>query len=53
VPELKRKTAAAVPLGRVGTVQDMASACLFLLSDDASFVTGTGLLVDGGRMALP
>ena len=52
-PELKRATAAGVPLGRVGTVQDMASACLFLLSDDASFITGTELLVDGGRMALP
>jgi NAD(P)-dependent dehydrogenase (short-subunit alcohol dehydrogenase family) len=52
-PELKQATAAGVPLGRVGTVQDMASACLFLLSDDASFITGTELLVDGGRMALP
>jgi NAD(P)-dependent dehydrogenase (short-subunit alcohol dehydrogenase family) len=52
-PKLKQATAAGVPLGRVGTVQDMASACLFLLSDDASFITGTELLVDGGRMALP
>lgn len=52
-PELKRATAAGVPLGRVGTVQDMAHACLFLLSDAASFITGTELLVDGGRMALP
>jgi 3-oxoacyl-[acyl-carrier protein] reductase len=42
-----------VPLGRVGTVQDMSNACLFLLSDKASFVTGTELLVDGGIMALP
>ena len=52
-PELKRATAAGVPLGRVGTTRDMASACLFLLSDAASFITGTELLVDGGRMALP
>jgi NAD(P)-dependent dehydrogenase (short-subunit alcohol dehydrogenase family) len=52
-PELKARTAAAVPLGRVGTTQDMADACLFLLSDRASFITGTELLVDGGRMALP
>jgi NAD(P)-dependent dehydrogenase (short-subunit alcohol dehydrogenase family) len=52
-PELKRRTAAGVPLGRVGTTADMASACLFLLSDQASFITGTELLVDGGRMALP
>ena len=52
-PELKRRTAAGVPLGRVGTTEDMANACLFLLSDAASFITGTELLVDGGRMALP
>jgi NAD(P)-dependent dehydrogenase (short-subunit alcohol dehydrogenase family) len=52
-PELKQATAAGVPLGRVGTVQDMASACLFLLSDAASFITGTELVVDGGRTALP
>jgi 3-oxoacyl-[acyl-carrier protein] reductase len=52
-PELKRRTAEGVPLGRVGTTADMANACLFLLSDRASFITGTELLVDGGRMALP
>jgi NAD(P)-dependent dehydrogenase (short-subunit alcohol dehydrogenase family) len=52
-PELKRATAAAVPLGRVGTVEDMANACLFLLSEQAAFITGTELVVDGGRMALP
>jgi NAD(P)-dependent dehydrogenase (short-subunit alcohol dehydrogenase family) len=52
-PELKRATAGGVPLGRVGTTRDMGNACLFLLSDDASFITGTELLVDGGRMALP
>jgi 3-oxoacyl-[acyl-carrier protein] reductase len=52
-PELKQATAAGVPLGRVGTVQDMAGACLFLLSDAAAFITGTELLVDGGRMAVP
>ena len=52
-PKLKQATAAGVPLGRVGTPEDMANACLFLLSDAASFITGTELLVDGGRMALP
>jgi NAD(P)-dependent dehydrogenase (short-subunit alcohol dehydrogenase family) len=51
--ELKRRTAESVPLGRVGTTADMANACLFLLSDQASFITGTELVVDGGRMALP
>lgn len=52
-PDLKRRTAAGVPLGRVGTPEDMAQACLFLLSDQAAFITGTELLVDGGRMAVP
>ncbi|MGI9415234.1 MAG: SDR family NAD(P)-dependent oxidoreductase [Hyphomicrobiales bacterium] len=42
-----------VPLGRVGTTQDISDACLFLLSDKASFVTGTELIVDGGCMAKP
>ena len=52
-PAQKIKAAAAVPLGRVGTTQDMANAILFLLSDQASFITGTELIVDGGRLALP
>jgi NAD(P)-dependent dehydrogenase (short-subunit alcohol dehydrogenase family) len=52
-PALKRAAAAGVPVGRVGTVEDMANACLFLLSDQAAFITGAELLVDGGRMALP
>jgi NAD(P)-dependent dehydrogenase (short-subunit alcohol dehydrogenase family) len=52
-PEGKAATAAAVPLGRVGTVQDMANACLFLLSDKASYITGTELIVDGGLLARP
>jgi NAD(P)-dependent dehydrogenase (short-subunit alcohol dehydrogenase family) len=42
-----------VPLGRVGTPQDMAEACLFLLSDRAAYITGTELIVDGGLMARP
>ena len=52
-PALKEATAAAVPLGRVGTPRDMADAALFLLSDSASFVTGTELVVDGGVLAKP
>lgn len=52
-PEQKRRTAATVPLGRVGTTRDMADACLFLLSDQAAFITGTELIVDGGSMAKP
>jgi NAD(P)-dependent dehydrogenase (short-subunit alcohol dehydrogenase family) len=42
------------PLRRLGTPADVASACLFLLSDAASFITGIDLVVDGGWiLALP
>jgi NAD(P)-dependent dehydrogenase (short-subunit alcohol dehydrogenase family) len=43
--------AAHRPLGRVGTPEEIARAVLFLASDDASFVTGTALVVDGGGLA--
>ena len=39
------------PLGRLGTVDDVAKAILFLASDDAAFITGTELVVDGGFTA--
>ena len=52
-PTLAAASAGHVPLGRVGTTQDMANACLFLLSDKASYITGTELIVDGGVTALP
>ena len=52
-PAMRKRTASAIPLGRVGQAQDMAAACLFLLSDAAAFITGTELVVDGGRLALP
>ena len=45
--------AKVVPLGRIGKVEDMVSACLFLLSDEAPFITGTELAVDGGLTARP
>ena len=52
-PEQGEAIAAFVPLGRVGTPRDMANAALFLLSDAASFITGTELIVDGGVLAKP
>jgi NAD(P)-dependent dehydrogenase (short-subunit alcohol dehydrogenase family) len=39
------------PLGRVGEPQDVANAALFLASEEAAWITGTTLLVDGGLMA--
>lgn len=41
-----------VPLGRLGTPWDVANAVEFLLSDEASFITGTELLVDGGTASV-
>lgn len=45
------RVAAAVPLGRIGSTTDVAAAALWLCSDQSSFVTGTVLAVDGGRLA--
>ena len=36
------------PAGRVGVPEDIASACLYLTSDEAGFITGTNLNIDGG-----
>ena len=50
LPESERaRIFAAVPVGRLGTVADVAAACLFLASDGAAFVTGQALVVDGGQ----
>ena len=41
----------SIPLGRLGTANEVANAILFLASDEASFITGTELVVDGGFTA--
>ncbi|VVE70243.1 3-ketoacyl-ACP reductase [Pandoraea captiosa] len=48
-PENRAKFLAGIPLGRFSTAQDIANACLYLASDDAAFITGVCLEVDGGR----
>ena len=50
--EAARRTArAAHPIGRLGTPEDIAKGIVFLASDDAAFMTGAGLVIDGGLTA--
>ncbi|MGP1394815.1 MAG: SDR family oxidoreductase [Inquilinaceae bacterium] len=48
-PERRATFAATIPLGRFSTPDDMAAAALYLASDEAAFITGVALEVDGGR----
>ncbi len=50
-PERKAALVSGVPLGRVGTPEEIARAIVFLASDKASFVTGQILTADGGKTA--
>ena len=50
-PEAKARRAETVPLGRVGYPEDIAGAVAFLASDDASYITGQIICVDGGMLA--
>lgn len=47
----KAKITATIPMGRLGTPEDLVGAAVFLCSDAASFVTGQTLFIDGGRTA--
>ncbi|MBB2744013.1 UNVERIFIED_ORG: 3-oxoacyl-[acyl-carrier protein] reductase [Microbispora rosea subsp. rosea] len=41
---------AAIPMRRLGSVEDIGNACLFLATDEAAFITGHSLVVDGGQV---
>lgn len=49
-PEKLAEAAGYVPLGRIGTPHELATAAVFLLSDGASYITGIDLVVDGGLL---
>jgi NAD(P)-dependent dehydrogenase (short-subunit alcohol dehydrogenase family) len=51
-PEVRKALLAGVPMQREGRIEEVASANLFLASDDASYITGVELPVDGGFVAM-
>jgi NAD(P)-dependent dehydrogenase (short-subunit alcohol dehydrogenase family) len=51
-PTVRAKMLKAVPLGRNGEVDEVANATLFLASDEASYITGAEIYVDGGYLAM-
>ena len=50
--EVTREYEGAAPLGRMGTAEEVANAAVFLASDEASFITGSAVIVDGGTTAM-
>jgi NAD(P)-dependent dehydrogenase (short-subunit alcohol dehydrogenase family) len=48
-PEIAAGRAAVVPMGRVGKPEEIAEACIFLLSDRASYINADCMQVDGGQ----
>jgi NAD(P)-dependent dehydrogenase (short-subunit alcohol dehydrogenase family) len=49
--EMNKGIIAQTPMGRMGTPEEVAQGCLFLASDESSFVTGSELVIDGGYLA--
>ena len=52
-PKAKKNLEKFIPLNRVGKPTDISNACVFLLSDEANYITGTEITVDGGLTAKP
>jgi 3-oxoacyl-[acyl-carrier protein] reductase len=49
-PEYIAKMTSAIPSRRLGSVEDVAYAALFLASDEAAFISGQTIVVDGGQV---
>jgi len=49
-PEYRASMEASIPLGRLGDVEDIGNACLFLATKEAGYITGQTLVVDGGQV---
>jgi len=52
-PKSKKNLEKFIPLKRVGKPQDISNVCMFLLSDQANYITGTEIIVDGGITSKP
>ena len=52
-PKAKKKLEKFIPLNKVGKPKDISNATMFLLSDEANYITGTELIVDGGITSKP
>ncbi|MEM2714533.1 MAG: SDR family oxidoreductase, partial [Candidatus Bathyarchaeia archaeon] len=50
-PEHAKELLKSVPLGRLGRPEEVASLITFLLSDEASYITGANIIIDGGYIA--
>ena len=52
-PKMYADLIAKIPLGRMGTIDEIAAAAVFLVSEQAAYITGTTLFVDGGMLDYP
>ena len=50
-PEGRQNSINRIPMGRIGTIEDVAMGVLFLASDESSYMTGSELVIDGGITA--
>lgn len=49
-PDYRRAMEQSIPLGRLGEVDDIGNACLFFATDEAAYITGQALAIDGGQV---